>query len=332
LTSENDLREALLKMLAASDINAKSLYQEIISYATIGALSGDEAATEVTDDKLWSKLIADFGNEEADRLLHLATTTEELNFFFENLLVSSNGNLREELKTLDLEANNIRNSVDLVQYLFSLISDDTYSAEDLLQVLEKAQSSKITNLKRFQKLLASQAEGSLKLQIDELFNELDEAASFEDMLTYLLNESVHNDYSRESVYDLLVRLTGIKNVSEFAEKLMLYNNAEINKAIADTTLESFSNPLELVQYLIAATQNYNYTSSDINNLLIRMILEKGLIDDLGGDYYKEKAKPKYWKSKQFISTAILVSIAILILITLFIIRRRKSKQDEKTEQ
>jgi len=79
----------------------------------------------------------------------------------------------------------------------------------------------------------------------------------------------------------------------------------------------------LVQYLIAATQTYNFTTSDLNNLLIRMILERGLHEDAGG-YYEDELEKKFWKGKRFIATVILANIVLLILLILFLIRRRRS--------
>jgi len=86
-------------------------------------------------------------------------------------------------------------------------------------------------------------------------------------------------------------------------------------------LKYFSNPFELLQYLLAATNDYDFTKSDINNLLIRMILERGLSDQIR---LKEDVKAKsIWKNKKFLITIILVNVVILIFIILISLRRKK---------
>jgi hypothetical protein len=109
-------------------------------------------------------------------------------------------------------------------------------------------------------------------------------------------------------------------VKEFAAKLRSYGYTAVNRALNDTTISYFSNPLELIKYLLAETRMYDFTQADINNLLIRMILEKGL------DYHSirsmDQVEGKFWKSRKFVTTIILVNIVLLIVILLFSLRKR----------
>ncbi|MBN1950607.1 MAG: PD40 domain-containing protein [Bacteroidales bacterium] len=324
---ENEIRNTLMSMVLNTLHNENKLLFQISTFTAGRDPLSMPQDQNLTHPQTWDKLKQNYGAEEARDMLYLASTTEELNSFFQNLLVNSEGGLHDKLVVLNMELNNLFNAIDLVEYLFSGISESSYSAKELMDALQNTQEKRIFNLRKFQELLASQAEGTLKLQITEALNDIRDNSSYEDLLNYLINQSRQKDYSRESVYDLLVRLTGITDVGEFADKLISYNMPEINKALADTSIRAFSDPLELVQYLIASTQNYNFSDSDINNLLLRMVLEKGLKMDMGSFFEDadKGGKASFWKSKRFISTLILVNIALIILIILYTIRRRKKK-------
>jgi len=321
LPSETDLRNALLEILESPDKSGTQTYIRLCSYSETSP--GSEADLIASGEQAWSLVSDDLGEDSAMDMLRMAASTEELNFFFQNLLVSSEGGLHEMLMGLDLQANQIYNSVDLVKYLFEQVSEDTYSTEELIAALDKARLNKVLNMKKFQELLTTEAEGILKSQLLETDEEIEDMSTYENLVSYLLSQSQYRKYNRESVYDLLLKLIGIQMVDEFAEKLTSFGYSEINSAIADTSLTLFSSPLELVQYLIAATQTYNFTTSDLNNLLIRMILERGLHEDAGG-YYEDELEKKFWKGKRFIATVILANIVLLILLILFLIRRRRS--------
>ena len=144
---------------------------------------------------------------------------------------------------------------------------------------------------------------------------------FEDLFGYLLNQSKYKNYSPESIYNLFLELIGIDNVEEFADKLESYGYTAINLAIGDTSIGNFSNPFELIQYLLTATHTYDFSESDINNLLIRMILEKGF--DIQSIRSIDEMEGKLWKSRKFVTTIILVNIVLLILILFFVLRKRR---------
>lgn len=176
----------------------------------------------------------------------------------------------------------------------------------------------------FIEMLASGGKGDLKSHLLHISKNSEMFDGFEEIITYMVNQSKFNNYSPENVYKLLIDLIGIDDVNKFAEKIRSYGYSAINQALSDTAFEYFSNPYELVQYLLGATRTYDFSQADINNLLIRMILEQGLKDR--GIRSVDEISGKLWQSKKFVTTFILVNIILIILILLFTFRRRSNKR------
>jgi hypothetical protein len=319
--NELELSNLLLAGISREGVSGEELFSGLIDFSGSGTLHTEAEIAGITPQQAWELFAGEQDDENAGNILKLIATTDDFDFFYQRLLLSSDGSLNDYLKRIQLESLGIRNAVDLSDFLFSLVSDTTFSVNDLITSLHLATVNKQFYINSFTELLTTGATGSLKSQLLLSSSELQSYNSFEGMLNYLLNQSQYKNYSKESVYDLLLNLIGIDDVEEFASKIKVYGYSSINQAIMDTTMNHFSNPLELIQYLLMASQNYNYTQSDINNLLIRMILERGLKDRIK-DVERGFGK-KFWKSKKFIPTVILVNIVLIILIVLFRLRRKK---------
>jgi hypothetical protein len=238
------------------------------------------------------------------------------------MLIASEDELREYLSSLDFEEKDILTAIDLSMHLFDAEPTQDYTAEQLIEALELIKANKEFYLIQFKEILTLEASGSLKSELFQTEIQEENVQTYEGLINYLVNQAEFKNYARESVYDVLLRLIDIKNVDEFAKKLTSYNYSNINNAIADTSLQHFSNPLELVQYLIAVSHKFNFAETDINNLLIRMILEKGINQRLSKDY--DDGMGKFWRERKFITTIILVNILLLVLILLFILRRKSN--------
>ena len=297
----------------------------LLSYIDGKGSTGDKE--DLTDPgQVFEFVSREYGEKIAVKSLELAATSDDPEFFVQNLIASSKDELRTFVSRINLEEEGLYNSVDIIKFLINNVSQDTYSAEELFKSLDDARRNRDYNLIKFHELLTREAEGVLKSELVLISENVKDQDDYRSILNYLLNNSEHKNYTRESVYDLLLKLIGIEDVDEFAEKLISYGYTRINNAIADTSLNYFSSPLELIQYLISATQSYDFTSSDINNLLIRMILERGL-DERGGRYYQDELKKNFWKSRQFITAVVMVNIVLLILIILFSVRKRRTRSE-----
>jgi len=323
--SENDIQDALVRMNSLKNTNAVGFYNELLTFGSVSGGSEKPAEKITSVQKAWEIYSSQMDRDSALESLKLYSTTDNLHFFYQNLLLNSKDGLHDYLIELRLEPEGINTSIDLADHLFEQAStQEQFKIEELFEALELAKINKKYYLNRFIDLLLTHGEGTLKSQLILVSKDREQITSFEALFDYLLNQSKYKNYSPESVYSLFIDLIGIKNVEEFAQKIQSYGYIAINRALSDTTISYFSNPLELIQYLLAATRTYDFSESDINNLLIRMILEKGL--DGKSLRTMDQIQGKFWKSRKFLTTIILVNIVLLILILLFSLRRKKTKQ------
>ncbi len=321
LITDTELSGMLLSMLGRTGINGHELLIQLADFSRNSSLYQKSGASDISIQQAWEVFAGETDDKQACEILKLTSTTDDLDFFYQSMLLSSTGGLYNFLAGLKLEPKGIKTSIDLAEFLFRNTSDTTYTTSDLINALQAAAANKDYYLNKFNELLASNATGSLKSQLLLTASEKQKFNTFEGMLNYILNQAKYKNYSQESVYDLLLSLIGIEDVEEFAARIREYGYGAINKAIADTSLTYFSNPFELVQYLLMATQMYDFTQSDLNNLLIRMILERGLDNDKR--VATDISSKKLWKSRKFVSTVILVNIILIILIIVFTLRKKK---------
>jgi tetratricopeptide (TPR) repeat protein len=323
--SEGDIRDALLRMHTSDiKIDANDFYDELVNFSPVSKNFSKPERTISTIQNAWETYIIQINPDSALESLKLFSTTEDMQFFYQNLLVNSKEGLHEYLTELRLEPEEIHTSIELTEHLLEQATGEFYTVDNLFETLELARINKRYYLNRFIDMLISRGEGNLKSQLIFMNKERDQIETYEDLFGYLLNQSRYKNYSLESVYSLFIDLIGIEDVGEFADKIQSYGYLAINRALQDTSLSYFSNPLELIQYLLAATRTYDFTESDINNLLIRMILEKGLDEKSLREI--DQIQGRFWRSRKFLTTLILVNIVLIILILLFSFRRKRTKQ------
>jgi tetratricopeptide (TPR) repeat protein len=322
LVSTVELTDLLLKLLEKDGVSGKKLFTNLITFSGSGAIHTETETKGITVRQAWELFDSEQDDRKAGSALKLTATSDDFDFFYQSLLLASDSSLFDYLVRLQPEPQGITTSVGLVEFLFHNASDSTYRTAKLIQALQKGSMNRYYYLDQFTNLLTDNATGSLKSELLQIKTAKEKPYhTFEGLLEYILNQAKYKNYKRESVYDLILSLIGINNVDEFAEKIRSYGYRNINRAIDDTTMSYFSNPMELIQYLLMATQIYDFSETDINNLLIRMILEKGLHErsrDLLNETHHE-----FWKNKKSVPTIILVNIVIIILIVLFVFRRRK---------
>ncbi len=297
-----------------TELNKYSAHKPAYDHDLLEGMSPDNAF-RLYEDSL--------GMKDARDVLHIASTTEDLGYFYQDLLLASSGNLKNYLNTIQLNSNGINTSIDLVNHLFSVVGPSSFSNEELIRALDLSNSEKTNNLKSFLDLLMSESTGNLKSQLQSIDLKKNNINTYEDLLKYLLTQSQFKNIPKANVYELLIKLIGIKDVKEFADLINSYQNKAISKALADTSLTAFSTPLELLQYLLSSAQLYDYTESDINNMLIRMILEKGMAKN--NPEKPELAKHKLWKNPAFFNTMILVDVILVLLILLFVLKKKKNR-------
>ncbi len=321
LLAPDILTASLLGVVIESNPSGMEVYRELINFSKSDSVLSEEEIVNLDEFEAW-EVFSSLNNVDAIGTLRLAATTLDLNYLHQSLLIASDVELRDYVMSLNFEDQYIFTAIDLTKHLFQAEPFHEYSAEQLIEALELIKANKDLYLIQFKEILTQQSSGSLKSELFQAELEEENIQSYEGLINYLINQSEFTNYSRENVYSLLLSLIDIEDVNEFADKITSFNYSRINEALADTSLQSFSNPLELIQYLLAVSQKFNFADTDINNLLIRMILEKGINEKLSKDY--EDKMGKFWRERKFITTIILVNILLLILILMYILRRKSN--------
>lgn len=319
----NDLNSDLMSI---SDINksGSNLPEYIISFAPKDITTENDLLDIEDNAVLFKKITGMFKTQEAENMIDKAATTRVLKQFYLNLLLSADSDLRAILTDLNLDSLNIDNSIDLVKYLFIQAENGKIDKLSLIQQIEKANINERENIILFKEALANEAAGELKLSIQE-YNPLESSSpEILDMLDDLLKNSITKGYGRTQVYDLLVNMIGISNVNEFIDKMKKHTSGDLDSLLFSVDKNKFSVPLEVIQYLLSEAPYFDFTESDINNLLIRMLLENGIE---GHEISKDSSYSKFLFNKnRFTYTIVLINIIIVLLIILLWRKRRKNKQ------
>lgn len=284
-----------------------------------GVVGSDNASEQL------AALKASASSQVVDSTLNLASTTKELEFFYQNLLYQSEGKMAELLKSADFEKHDIDNSIDLVSYLIRTAPEYGISPSDLIRELDKKQAQQNQNLIEFKEALAAAATGELKVAIENIdINKL-ATKDFEGIINELLKQSKNSGYSPSEVYDLLISMLGVDKASELAALMRGAGaNSDLDSLLSSLSMDQFSTPLELVQYLLSQSPYYDYTDSDINNLLLRLLLEKGMDNFQQSEEALQAAKIE---KRRKVITSIVLANAILILLLIIFKRRSNKKKD-----
>ena len=175
----------------------------------------------------------------------------------------------------------------------------------------------------FRKLLSSKATGKLKTVIDELDIRAMHIDTFEELLDYLIRQSEFHDYNRETVYKLLLDIINPANLEEFISLLKRHADHNILDALVVMNNDLYSTPMEVIQYLLTVSNDYDYTERDILNLLLKLILEKGFGLD-------EPVMPKgflhYFTKPGLARNLIIVNVVVLIIIIILVFRKKSRKE------
>lgn len=280
-----------------------------------------------SEDKqaIYSSLQEKVQADDAAKAIELASTTIGLDEYYNNLLLSVELELVEVLRGVDFDSLNIHNSIDLVNYLLSVAEENSYTKSAIIEAIEKARIDQENNILEFKEALAEAARGELKIRIQEIDIEQENISKLSDIVQVLLRDAQTSEYGRNEVYDLLLGMIGVEDVGEFIAELITVSNGKIDDVISQMNQGEYSLPIEVVQYLLSQSPYFDYTDSDINNILLKMLLEKG-VDD-----WKLTTEDSYSqaliKKRKLITTIVLIGVFIIVIILLF--WRRSRKQDSK---
>lgn len=270
---------------------------------------------------IYSALLAEIGGELTEELVNLASTTMALNRYYNRLLTSPNSELRNILNDVELNSLEIKNSIQLNNYLFEKYDSLGLDKTKLIYSIEQSKKGYGSALSKFLESMASIAQGDLKLRIEELDISKNDIRSFEEIIKLLLRDATSRAYSAQEVYNLLIKMIGIGNVDTFIEALLEKSDGKLYNALMEMDRQQYTNEIEVIKYLLSKSGEYDYTDSYINNLLIRMLLESGM--DSWDKALDESFAKKIIRKRSLLTSSILIGLFVIILV--FFRRKRKKE-------
>jgi hypothetical protein len=333
-----ELREALYK-IASVNRDPLAFIELLESYSSGKLATLLEQMKQNTDNFPDTKSVADYLIRAAENGEYPVSELEdalrkaaaELNeqFLYQGLLFISSDSLKNTLLDLDMRKQQIRNSFELITYLINKSESKGYSKTELMQNIEKIRRDPYYYVDLFRKMLAEKATGSLKVFLQEIDVRGLKLNTFEDLIDYLLNQSLFHDFNRGMVYQLLIDIIDPKNVKDFIDLLIKYGDERITGALHATNLDQFSKPIEVVQYLLSVADEYNYTERDLLRVLLKMLFRKGPgISEITkeGGWFANLNKPA------LVTTLVIVNAIIIALLIVFILRKKRKNEEIDTRE
>ncbi len=323
--SDEEIRLALLNM--AVDTNRSSLWLEMMKqYADSkvrSKLSDIDMSTvrDYSDTQILRLLFQDLEEEELWQLLSDAASSEALMPYYFNLYFAASGNVREALSDIDFEGDSVFTAFGLTHHLLEKSQDYGYTKNDIIDHISRAKKESRRNLQIFTSVLAREATGSLKNYLTNLDPEKENIPHFTGLLDHIMQQSKFRDYSIENFYLLLTGMIEFENMDGFISQMTEFASGDLKRLLQRLDSYSFSTPVELIKYLFSQENKYDYTANDINDLLLRMILESGIYLKDSGTELLFKARTKAERNKLIIS--LVVANLLLILVLVFILARKK---------
>jgi tetratricopeptide (TPR) repeat protein len=328
--SRSDLRQLLTATLTSGNADATRFIKMLRGFGSDtlkSILSGlDPSAAGISQPgRLIDYLLQVHPSLEndLDAALMQAAASIDLVFLYQGLILLSQDSLKNTLIRLNLDKEKISNSLQLIDYLWKKSATNGFTKEELINHIERIKKDPYSIVEMFRKLLSSRATGTLKTVIDELDIRSMHINTIEELLNYLIRQSEFNDYNRENVYSLLLDIIDPRSLDDFLAALKRHAGQPILDALATMDENLYSTPLEVIRYLISVSNDHGYTERDVLNLLLKLVIEKGLGSEepaSGSGFLRFFREPG-------IARNLIIVNGIIILIIIFLVFRKKSKKE-----
>ena len=327
LEQRNNYSQSLLEILTSDGITEANQAAYMLSFDYEGAankLSGDVHA--LSGIQLAGELAK---SDSINKVLGLAASTKELNFFYQNLLFSADDEQRALLAQIDLDKMGVNNAIDLVKYLLSHSDEFGMSKADMFSFIQQANVSWQNNVLQFINILSDNAVGTLKEELEGLKVNASYYGNFQDVVNQVCVYSQDDAVSREALYRLFMEISGTYTTDSLL-RFIEQNGFDIfAESLKDVTRYTHSNPYEVLQHLLAMASVNGYSESDICDMLLYLLLEKGMKKQR---YMGESASArKMLKNRSFLHVLVLVNIGIILIILLIILRKRSKEKPKEND-
>ncbi len=318
--------------IAGKDRNSISVIELLQSYSTDSFSTFLEEIKQNRDDISDISLLADeiisgaeegaFALSELENALKRTAYEMDVDFLYLSMLNLSSDSLHIILAELELKEQQILNASELITFLLTESVSKGYTKEEVMDYAEQIRDDPYYLVDIFRNALAEKATGTLKIFLQEIDIKGLKIDTYGKLIDYLLNQSQYQEFNREMIYQLLIDIIDVSSTREFLDLLLKFANESIRSALNGTNMALFSTPLEIIQYLLAVSDDYGYAEKDLLNLLLKIFFERKPL-------LREVSVEGGWLSgvdkSALIKTMIIVTAIIIILIILFMFRRRQKE-------
>ena len=216
---------------------------------------------------------------------------------------------------------------ELYNHLIANAETYGYSERDVNELFGLL--SQKEELNELHKNLMEIAEGDLLKVLKELDTEQKGIGSPVALISYLLDEAQNNDYTEEDAIKLLLEYLAQEDLGEIIKLLIGTASGDLLDLLLslDTDQNNIRNLDDLYKYLLEQARYHEYTEEDVIRLflnVLKIMEHEPIVEQLQMPVgYEEKEKA----GKGWIFFT-LTGIALIILVILFIRRRKPEKEDE----
>jgi hypothetical protein len=197
LSEDEDLKNTLLQLDPAKENinNLQELYDYLMSHATADG----------------------YETRDVNYIFSVLSQRAELLNLLEELTEISTGGLHQALIDLDPDKEELKNPLDLMNYLLKNTTKYGYTEEDALKLLFDYLETE--DLNEIMKILIGTASGPLQDLLTRLNLEDAGIKNIADLYNYLLAQAKYNNYSDSDVINLFLNLLNVMDKKELVKKV-----------------------------------------------------------------------------------------------------------------
>jgi hypothetical protein len=202
--------------------------------------------------------------EDVDNLIARFLAQKDLNLFNPELKSQSSDSLVSFLENLNLGANNIYTSEDLLNYLYDSTVQRNFKLEELREALYKIASVNREPLNLIE-LLESYSSGKLAALLEQMKQNVDNFPDTRSMADYLIKAAENDEYPISELEDALRKAAVELNEQFLYQGLLFISSDSLKNTLLDLDMreQHIWNSFELITYLMNKSESSGYTKTEL---------------------------------------------------------------------
>lgn len=209
------------------------------------------------------------GAEVIEALTNLASDRESGPALRELSLLCENGPLKDFLKSIDLEKEGIYTSEQLIAHLYANEGLRGFSGDEINQLLQKYQYSRVEDINEMKLKITSLATGNFKSFLENMDLNKHDFGSSEEFIDYLKTHASQNGYSIVDVNNALLKLSYSGDQENIIKELSSYSDGKLTKTLnkLDPGAENIDSFEKLIGYLLDNSEEKGYTKEEVYQMI-----------------------------------------------------------------